>query len=181
MSSSWGAALAGLSAAGVLAGAADPAAAQFDPRAERGAAAGGAPLVAGPPPGPAWRLRRSYGMQLPLAVDGRLLAAGLGPSFALVLPLPGGPRDDLLVVVDEVRADGAGSLPPVPGLPRTGLSVVYTGLVRGERTSVAVLSVVRGVLYSRVVVGETAWVLYSDPLGGAFVRITRRGDPPAVR
>ncbi len=43
------------------------------------------------------------------------------------------------------------------------------------------LSIVRGVLYSRVVVGETAWVLYSDRLGRGFVRITRRGDLPAVR
>ncbi len=162
----------------------DSVALQFDRRTQRRAAdAEGVPLLAGPPPGPSWRVRRRFGLELPIALDTRVLEAGLEPAFSLLLPLVTGPRDEVLVVVEQVRSD-TGSVPgSLPGIPDLRSSVVYTGVVRGQPASVVVLSVVRGVLYSRVVVGDYAWLLYSDPAGRAYVRLDRRasGSEPVSR
>lgn len=133
-----------------------------------------APLFAGPPGAGAWRVHRSFGTQLPIYVDQRMLFDGLPESVRLRLPRVGPPGTDVDLYVDHVRAD----VPPplrVPGLPSVAArTVVYTGTLRTDPTSVVVLSVVGGVLYGRVVVDDHAWVLQSDRLGTAIVRLEPR-------
>ena len=135
----------------------------------------GVPLLAGPPPGGQWRIRRYYGLELPMVFDEELLAAGLGDSFVLVLPGLGGPRDDVVVVVDDVRAATHVRAPPIPGVGAQDVtSISYTGVIRGRRSSVVVLSVLYGMLYSRVVVDDDAWVLSSDQNGQVRVLLQPR-------
>ena len=139
------------------------------------------PLLAGPPSRAAWRVPRRYGLELPLAVDQRLLAAGLGSTYRVILPRVSRPAVDVELVVEAVEAEAAaipeGGLAGVRSAIPTG-GVVYTGTVAGGRGSVAVLSVISDVLYGRLVAGEDVWVLFSDSRGRPFVRLEQR--PPVA-
>lgn len=133
-----------------------------------------APLFAGPPTTGSWHVHRSFGTQLPIHVDQRMLFEGLPESVRLRLPRVGPPGTDVDLYVDNVRADVPQPL-GVPGLPSLAArTVVYTGTLRTDPTSVVVLSVVGGVLYGRIVVDDHVWVIQSDRLGTAIVRLEPR-------
>ena len=146
-----------------------------------GAAPAVAPLLAGPPARTAWRLPRRYGLELPIAVDARLLAAGLGDRYRVILPRVSRQMQNVELVVEDVRADAANIPSPaiagVRGPVSTG-GLVYTGTVAGGAGAVAVLSVISDVLYGRFVFDEDVWVVFSDARGRTYVRLEQR--PPAA-
>lgn len=151
---------------------------QFD-RHGRRLGPGAAPLVLGPLPGMPWRGRVDFGAAFPLGVDAAAIGRGLGPAFRMVLPRVGPAGSLLDAVVDNVdREDVSAMVGGVAGI-NPGNSMVYTGTLRRRPDVVVVLSVVNGVLYSRFAVGEEAWVIYSDAVGRAMVRVERRSDAAA--
>ena len=165
-----------------LAAAAAVADAQRRPFGAPAPSASPVPLLAGPPSRSAWRVPRRYGLTLPLAVDQRLLARGLGTTYRVILPRVSRPYEDVELVVLDVEAEAAAL--PDPGIvgvpPASAGGVVYTGNVAGTPGAVAVVSVISDVLYGRFVAGDDVWVLFSDPRGQPFVRLEQR-PPEAAR
>ena len=148
--------------------------AQYD-RFGRRVDPGVARVVLGPLPGTPWRQALAYGMELPIGVDAVAIRGGLGPVFRMLLPGAGPAGRVVDLVVENVQAedidlDGA----PVGFVPAA--SLVYTGTVRGRPDVVVVLSVVNDVLYARVAFDDEVWVVYSDSLGRAMVRLERLVD-----
>ena len=161
-------------AAAVL-GVAVSAAAQFD-RSGRRQAPGAEPLVFGPLPGAAWRRPLDFGMELPIGVDAAAFRRGLGPAFRMVLPGVGPAGRLVDLVVENVLAEpldprGVAGVPG--GFAVAAGSGVYTGTLRGRPDVVVVVSVINGVLYSRFVLDDEAWLVYSDAAGRARVRLER--------
>ena len=146
---------------------------------------GEVPLLVGPPNAYAWRVHRRPGQQLPVRIDRRVLYSN-PTSFRLVLPRLGPAGNDAEIIVDGVRND-AGVLDATiaRSLPRLSVPVAYSGSVRGSVSGVAVISVLGGVFYGRIVAGEDTWLLYSTPRGIAYVQLDVRDTagvplPPGV-
>jgi hypothetical protein len=140
---------------------------------------GAAPLVLGPLPAFPWRGRVDFGMELPLGVDAAAIGRGLGPAFRMVLPRVGPPGSLLDAVVEGVEREDVSALAAGVAGVNPASSAVYTGTLRRRPDVVVVLSVVNDVLYSRFAVGDEAWVIYSDAMGRAMVRVERRADAAA--
>lgn len=158
---------------------------RFDARGRRIPVPQGAPpLLAGPPNPSAWAVPRGFGQQFPLLIDRDVLYSERLLSYRIVLPRPGPPGNDVVVVVDDVRNDaGAIDRAIVRSVPGLRVPVAYSGVVRGSASGVAVVSIIGGVLYGRVVQGSEAWTLFSSPGGRPYVRIDRAGQttlPPQL-
>ena len=157
-----------------LAGSAAAEGAQYD-RFGRRVDPGIARVVVGPLPGTPWRGQLAYGMELPIGVDAAAIRSGLGPVFRMILPGAGPAGRVVDLVVENVQAEDV----DLGGLPAgfvPAASLVYTGTVRGRPDVVVVLSVVNDVLYARVALDGEVWVVYSDSLGRALVRLERLAD-----
>ncbi len=166
--------VAALVGACVLAWSAAAEAAQYD-RFGRRVDPGVARVVLGPLSGAPWRQSLAYGMELPIGVDAAAIRGGLGPVFRMILPGAGPAGRVVDLVVENVQAEDIDLEGAQAGLVPAA-SLVYTGTVRGRPDVVVVLSVVNDVLYARVALDDEVWVVYSDSLGRAMVRLERLVD-----
>ena len=158
----------------VLAGSVAAESAQYD-RFGRRVEPGMEPVVLGPQPGTRWRGSLAFGMELPIGVDAVAIRRGLGPVFRMILPGAGPAGRVVDLVVENVQAEDI-DLDGAPAGLVPAVSLVYTGTVRGRPDVVVVLSVVNDVLYARVALDGEVWVVYSDALGRAMVRLERLAD-----